>query len=198
MEKFVRQKEMNKFQIFMIDPPWPKKKGGKRSVRPNQDRLLEYNTISVDSIFDLLNKSIFPLADTQHTVFLWTIEEFLSQSEQKMFEQGYKRHIRLIWNKLNGIAPAFSVRYSHEYLIWFYKPKFTPVDKEYRGKFTSVFNEASREHSRKPDIAYKMVDKMFPSTNKIDVFSREKRLGWEQWGDQIGFFDKYQTSSTYN
>jgi N6-adenosine-specific RNA methylase IME4 len=179
---------VSKFQIFVIDPPWPKKKGGRRTVRPNQGRSLDYTTMSVDSIFALLDKSVFPLADIEHTIFLWTVEEFLVPSEQEMIDRGYKRHVRLIWNKMNGIAPAFSIRYSHEYLVWFYKPKFMSVDKEYRGKFTSVFSETAREHSRKPDIAYKMINKMFPNTNKIDVFSREKRYGWKQWGDQLDFF----------
>lgn len=179
---------MSKYQIFVIDPPWPKKKGGKRSVRPNQGRALDYITMSVDSVFSLLDKSVFPLANDKHTVFLWTVEEFLVQSEQEMIDRGYKRHVRLIWNKMNGIAPAFSVRYSHEYLVWFYKPKFMAVDNKCRGKFTSVFSEAAREHSRKPNVAYDMISEMFPDVDKIDVFSREKRHGWEQWGDQLDFF----------
>lgn len=179
-----------KFSIFVIDPPWPKKKGGKRAIRPNQGRDLDYTTMSIDSIFDLLDESIFTMANEQHTVFLWTVEEYLIQSEQMMLDRGYKRHVRLVWNKLNGIAPAFSIRYSHEYLIWMYKPKFMQVNKECRGKFTSVFSEASREHSRKPDVAYAMISEMFPSERKIDVFSREKREGWEQWGDQLDFFNK--------
>lgn len=179
---------MSKYQIFVIDPPWPKKKGGRRSVRPNQGRELDYDTMSVDDIFSLLDESIFPLADINHTVFLWTVEEFLIPSEQEMIDRGYKRHVRLIWDKTNGIAPAFSVRYSHEYLLWFYKPKFMTVDKQCRGKFTSVFREAAREHSRKPNAAYDMISEMFPAAIKIDVFSREKRHGWDQWGNQVSFF----------
>lgn len=179
-----------KFDIFVIDPPWPKKKGGLRRVRPNQEKNLDYKTLSVNEIFDLLDKDIFPLANVNHSVFLWGIDEFLHIGELSMENRGYRRHARLIWDKCNGIAPSFSVRYSHEYLTWFYKPKFQPVDINARGKITTVFKEAARQHSRKPDIAYQNINFWYPNSIKLDVFSREKRDGWNQWGNQVDFFDE--------
>jgi N6-adenosine-specific RNA methylase IME4 len=83
---------------------------------------------------------------------------------------------------------AFSIRYSHEYLVWFYKEKFIPVARDTRGKFTTVFYEAPREHSRKPDLPYQMIQAMYPTLKKIDVFSREPRDGWDQYGDQCAYF----------
>ena len=38
-----------------------------------------------------------------------------------MKELGYELHARIIWDKMNGIAPAFTVRFSCKYLLWFYK-----------------------------------------------------------------------------
>jgi N6-adenosine-specific RNA methylase IME4 len=176
------------FDVFMIDPPWPKKKGGLRALRPHQGRELDYPTMPVPAIFNLLDESVFPLASPQHTVFLWCVDEFLFPAEAEMERRGYRRHARLIWNKENGVAPAFSVRFSHEYLIWFYRPKFTPVAIHERGKHMTVFSEKSRQHSRKPDAAYRMVDAIFPAARKLDVFSRESREGWETWGDQTDYF----------
>ena len=173
--------------IFLIDPPWPKKKGGIRKVNPNQGRHLDYSTMSVSAIFDLLDNDIFPTC--QHTVFLWCIDQFLIDAEHEMMRRGYRRHARLIWNKLNGVAPGFSVRYTHEYLIWYYKPKFMQVHKSQRGKFPTVFEEKSRQHSRKPDFAYQMIESMFPDEQKMDVFSREHRPGWGQYGNEPSYFD---------
>lgn len=174
----------------MIDPPWPKKKGGIRKVRPNQGKDLDYKTMRAQDIFSLLYDEIMPtFAEDRNTVFLWTIDEYLCYCEEMMHVLGgYKRHARLIWDKGNGVAPCFSVRYSHEYLLWFYRPTFQPVDKSVRGKFTTVFREPAREHSRKPDQAYNMITFMFPTAKKIDIFSREKREGWDQWGNQINHF----------
>lgn len=176
------------FSVLMIDPPWLKKKGGLRKARPNQGRHLDYQTMPTNEIFKLLDEEVFVNASDVHTVFMWTIEQYLLECEQYMEQRGYKRHCRFIWDKTNGVAPAFTVRYSHEYLIWYYKPKMLPIAKEQQGKFMTVFSEKAREHSRKPDYAYQMIEALYPNENKIDVFSREKREGWLQYGNQIEYF----------
>jgi N6-adenosine-specific RNA methylase IME4 len=144
--------------------------------------------MSVTDIFELLDRDIFANADPTHTVFMWMVDEFLVQAEAEMERRGYRRHARLVWNKMNGVAPAFTVRYSHEYLVWFYKPKMLPVDQATRGVFTTVFEERSRQHSRKPEAAYDMVNRLYPEARKMDVFSRERREGWEQYGNQLEHF----------
>jgi N6-adenosine-specific RNA methylase IME4 len=180
---------MVKVDNFMIDPPWQKKKGGLRKTRPNQGRLLDYKVMSTDDIFDLLDKDILPLANDRHNVFLWCVDQYLLDAEQRMLNRGYIRHARLIWDKGNGIAPAFTVRYSHEYLIWYYKPKLTPIAKNMRGKFKTVFQSPGRQHSRKPDEAYELVKLLYPDSTCLDVFSRESRKGWLQFGDELDYFN---------
>ena len=46
---------------------------------------------------------------------------------------------------------------------------------------TTVLNAPLREHSRKPDEFYQMISDLCPG-RKIDIFSRESREGWDQWG----------------
>ena len=67
-----------------------------------------------------------------------------------MKELGYDLHARFIWDKENGVAPAITVRFSHEYLLWFYKKGhlLMPIQ-ETRGKYTTVLREASIKHSKK-------------------------------------------------
>jgi N6-adenosine-specific RNA methylase IME4 len=92
----------------------------------------------------------------------------------------------MIWDKQNGIAPAFTVRYSHEYLLWFY-PKgnmLKPCDKQ-QGKFMTVFQEKATVHSRKPQFAYEMIEAMFPEANKIELFARNTRSGWDSMGNEL-------------
>lgn len=174
--------------VFIIDPPWPKKKGGRRAVRPKQGRALDYQTMSVPDIFTLLDRDVFSRAQKNHTVFLWGVDEFLYVGEAQMLERGYRMHARMVWDKENGVAPAFSVRFAHEYLTWFYKPKFTPVSVESRGKLTTVFREPARQHSRKPEVVYSALEAWFPDHSKMDVFSRQPREGWVQYGDQTTHF----------
>ena len=177
--------------VFMIDPPWPQKKGGLRSSRPNQDRIFDYGTMSIEAIFLCLKKEIPAFCNgSDHSVFLWSIDKFLTESDAMMRELGYKRHIRMVWDKLNGIAPAFTVRFAHEYLCWYYKKKLPPIARSMRGKIRSVFQEKAREHSRKPDIAYDIVSELYPDAERMDMFSRESRAGWVCWGNEKGLFDR--------
>lgn len=176
------------FSVLMIDPPWLKKKGGLRKARPNQGRSLDYETMSTEKIFDLLDSEIFNNTTENHAVFMWTIEQYLNDCDKFMEKRGYRRHCRFIWDKKNGVAPAFTVRYSHEYLIWYYKEKMIPIAKAQQGKFMTVFSEKAREHSRKPEYAYKMIEALYPNEKRIDVFSREKRDGWYQFGNQPDHF----------
>lgn len=174
------------YDILVVDPPWPRKKGGLRSTRPNQGRTLDYPTLSLSVIGDLLDKEILPKAASTHCLFLWGIDKFLLQGEQLLLDRGYKLHARMVWDKTNGIAPAFTIRFSHEYISWFYKPTLLPVTP--RGKHRSVIVEPSRQHSRKPDAFYALIDSLYPGLKKLDVFSREKRKGWSQWGNQPNHF----------
>jgi N6-adenosine-specific RNA methylase IME4 len=159
-------------------------------VAPNQTRELDYETLPVEEIFALLDSDVFTLAAPLHTVFLWGIDQFLFEGEQQMALRGYRRHARLVWDKGNGVAPAFSVRFTHEYISWFYKPLFQKVAESSRGKLPTVLSERSREHSRKPDLLYSWVDTWYPDAAKIDVFSREKRQGWDQFGNEVDKFSE--------
>jgi len=174
-----------KFDIFYTDPPWKQEKGGLRKSRPKQGKVLDYETISIEEIKDI-HKEAFNLASDSHNVFMWTIDKYLHQSEEMMKELGYELHTRMIWDKTNGIAPAFTVRYSHEYLLWFYKKgKMLKPHEETRGKYTTVFTEKSRKHSKKPISTYEMIEDMFRNTDKLEMFARETRQGWKSWGNEI-------------
>ena len=52
---------------------------------------------------------------------MWTIDKFIPKTEQFLKELGSTLHARMILDKGNGVAPAFTARFLHEYLLWFYK-----------------------------------------------------------------------------
>lgn len=173
------------YDIIYTDPPWQQTKGGKRNVRPNQGQRLDYPTLSMDNI--KANQSLVTKhCAEKHNVFMWSIDKYLHNTEQMMNELGYLLHARFIWDKENGIAPAFTVRFSHEYLLWFYKKGniLMPSGKT-RGKYTTVLREPSTKHSKKPECAYKMIEDMFPNSTKLEMYARNYRDGWDSWGNEI-------------
>ena len=176
-----------KYDIIYTDPPWEQAKGGKKKARPNSSGMpLDYPTMNLQEIFDL-HKNVFQtIASERHNVFMWTTEKYLHQTEKKMQELGYKLHIRFIYSKGMGQSPAFTVRFTHEYLLWFYKPgKMIMPSKETRGKYASVFCKKPKRHSQKPVFAYEMLEDMFPNCKKVEMFARNTRSGWDCWGNEV-------------
>lgn len=119
-------------------------------------------------------------------IFMWTIDKFLFEAEQMMTELGWKLHARMIWDKVTGIPAAYTVRYAHEYLLWFYrKGHLLQMAESEKGKWSTVFREKVRKHSQKPEIAYQMIEKMFPDVPKLEVYARNTRQGWDSYGNEI-------------
>ena len=174
-----------KYGIIYTDPAWKQTKGNIRKCRPNQNKKLDYPTLSMEDIKDI-HKQVISLCKEKHNIFMWAIDKYLHEAEQMMKELGYELHARMIWDKTNGVAPAFTVRFSHEYLLWFYKKGniLMPCD-EQRGKYTTVLREQSTKHSKKPLCAYEMIEKMFPNIAKLELFARNYRDGWDCWGNEV-------------
>ena len=168
-----------KNDIIYADPPWRQTKGGLRKCRPNQERKLDYETLSLKDIQEIIGDF------NGKILFLWSIDKFLFEAQQIAENIGYKLHARFIWDKMNGMAPAFTVRYSHEYLLWMYKTPMLKIAENMRGKLTTVFQERSKKHSQKPEIAYEIIETLYPNTTKIELFARNLRDGWNSWGDEI-------------
>lgn len=60
-----------------------------------------------------------------------------------------------------------------------------PVAKDERGKIHTVFTEQVKRHSQKPEISYEIIQRLFPETNKLEMYARYKRDGWDAWGNEI-------------
>ena len=173
------------YDIIYTDPPWKQTKGNLRKCRPNQEKHLDYDTCELSEI-QAIHSTAFERCAEKHNVFMWTIDKYLHKAEAMMKELGYELHARFVWDKENGVAPAFTVRFAHEYLLWFYRKGhiLMPIE-ECRGKYTTVLRETSTKHSKKPQCGYRMLEDMFPSARKIELFARNQRNGWDCWGNEL-------------
>ena len=173
------------YGLIYADPPWKQSKGGKKSVRENSSgKPLDYPTCSLDEIKEHLR--LATESTTENSIlFLWTIDKYLFEAQQIAESLGYKLHARMIWDKVTGIPAAFTVRYGHEYLLYMYKGKLTPVAKDERGKIHTVFRERVTKHSKKPDIAYEIIERLYPDLRKLEMYARETRDGWDSFGNEV-------------
>lgn len=173
------------YGLIYADPPWKQSKGGKKSVRENSSgKPLDYLTCSLDEIKEHLR--LATESTTENSIlFLWTIDKYLFEAQQIAESLGYKLHARMIWDKVTGIPAAFTVRYGHEYLLYMYKGKLTPVAKDERGKIHTVFRERVTKHSKKPNIAYEIIERLYPDLKKLEMYARETRDGWDSFGSEV-------------
>lgn len=173
------------YDLLYVDPPWKQAKGGKKSVRKNSSgRPLDYPVCSLDEISKHLAEA------TAHTpeksvLFLWTIDKYLFEAQEIAEGLGYKLHARMIWNKVTGIPAAFTVRFGHEYLLYMYRGGLLPVATEERGKIHTVFTEQVKKHSQKPQIAYEIIERLYPNLRKLEMYARNERDGWDCWGNEL-------------
>ena len=173
------------YRIIYADPPWKQSRGGKKAVRKNSSgKALEYPTLSLEEIEEHL-KQATSLAGEDSVLFLWTIDKYLFEAQQIAERLGYKLHARMIWNKVTGIPAAFTIRFGHEYLLYMYKGKLTPVATDERGKIHSVFTEKCKRHSEKPQIAYEIIERLYPFWNKLELYARKERPLWDCWGNEV-------------
>lgn len=170
------------YQLICADPPWKQSKGGRKAVRENSSgKPLDYPVCSLDSIKEHLLQAS-SLQPKNAILFLWTIDKYLFEAENMAKELGYKLHARMIWNKVNGIPAAFTIRYGHEYLLYMYKGKLIPVENSMRGKIHSVFTEKVVRHSQKPEISYEIMEKLYQNLTKLEMYARRARESWDRWG----------------
>lgn len=146
------------YELIYADPPWRQSKGGKKSVRTNSSgKEFDYPVCSLEEIKEHIARAD-RLTPNNSVLFLWTIDKYLS---------------------------AFTVRYGHEYLLYMYKGKLTPVAKEERGKIHTVFREQVTKHSKKPEIAYQIIQRLYPNLSKLEMYARNEHEGFDCWGNEI-------------
>ena len=165
------------YRTIVIDPPWPVEKI-LRDCRPNQSDF-DYPTMTIDQIKAI---KLPTYSDGSH-VYLWTTHKFLPVAFEVFNTWNVNYECLLTWVKNVGFTP-FSWMYSTEHCL-FGRIGNLPLLK--LGKRLD-FSAKVREHSRKPEIFYEIVREVSPGP-RLDIFSREKREGFEQWGNEVGKFD---------
>ena len=163
-----------KYRTIVVDPPWPIEKI-LRKERPNQFDF-DYPTMTLEEI------KVFPIRqlafDEGCHVYLWTTHKFLPVAFEIFKQWGVNYECLLTWVKNVGFTP-FSWMYSTEHCLFGRVGNLPLLE---LGKRLDFMGRV-REHSRKPDEFYKLIAEVSPEP-RIDIFSREKHEGFEQYGNE--------------
>lgn len=173
------------YDVLMVDPPWPVAEVFSRPLHRAGRRPITtpYAVLTWAEVWVGLDADVLSQAAPHCALFLWALEQYLTETERELTARGFVRVHRLIWDKERGLyIGTGAVRRQHEYLLWYCRPRLLPIAREAAGKWPSVLRERSRQHSRKPESAYQMVEALYPTARKLDAFTREYRVGWSAFG----------------
>lgn len=179
------------FDVVVIDPPWPMQKID-RDVRPNQD-VFDYQTMTEDELAVFWPAKMADKLSKDCHVFCWTTHKFLPEAIRLVEKWGGKYVLLMVWHKPGGFQPVGLPQYNCEFIVYarIGSPVFIDTT-----DFPVCFEAPRREHSRKPDAFYDLIRRV-TGGSRIDVFSREAREGFAQFGNETGkFTDPVQRKDT--
>jgi N6-adenosine-specific RNA methylase IME4 len=141
---------------------------------------------------DITALPVRQLLKADAVVLLWATGAMLTQAVAVMQAWGITFKTEIAWRKVtrNGkvrVGTGFWARSMHEPIL------LGTVGKPAKFTLPSCFDGIAREHSRKPEEFYRMIAEKTPDLRRADVFAREKREGWDVWGDEV---EKFTSSSS--
>lgn len=173
-----------KFATVLADPPWQfQNKTGK--IAPEHKRLNRYGTMTLQDIMALPVPDI--TVDLAH-LYLWVPNALLPEGLKVMEAWGFKYKGNIVWHKIrkdggpDGRGVGFYFRNVTELILFGTRGKNARTLAPGRSQ-VNIIKSRKREHSRKPDELYPIIEACSPGPF-IELFARGKRRGWTSWGNQ--------------
>lgn len=169
------------YNVIYADPPWQYDNTGVHGAADHH-----YPTMPLGEICSLLHGLQLQVAENA-VLFMWVTNPFLQDAFQVIEAWNFEYKTNVAWVKTNLVKPGsgFYVRGRHELLYICTKGSFTPLDKHISPPIGSVITADVLEHSRKPEEAYHIIERLYPDCNYIELFSRNQRDGWDMWGYDV-------------
>ena len=172
------------FATILADPPWQfQNRTGK--VAPEHRRLNRYGTMTLNDICALPVAQL--AAETAH-LYLWVPNALLPEGLSVMAAWGFQYKSNIVWHKVrkdggpDGRGVGFYFRNTTELVLFGVRGKNARTLAAGRRQ-VNILKTRKREHSRKPDEFYDIVESCSPG-KYLELFARGSRPGWTTWGNQ--------------
>ena len=166
------------YGLIMADPPWLfdlySAKGEAKSANA------QYACMDIEAIRRL---PIAELASRDCVLWLWATWPLLPEAIATIARWGFTYKTGGAWDKQRWGTGYLMRSVCEPFLI---ATKGHPrVDGR---SVPNLIEESRREHSRKPELAYELAERMAGDVDRLEVFSRTPRAGWSTWGDEASKF----------
>ena len=185
IQQFIDLRPHGGFDLIMADPPWSFDNFSAKGEAKNAKA--QYDCTPLDWIKDL---PVEALAADECLLWLWATNPMLPEAMQVLEKWGFTFKTAGHWVKRTthgklAFGMGYILRCSGEpFLIGTRgQPKTTRSTR-------SVIEGPLREHSRKPDEAFRAAEQLMPEAKRLELFSRQQRTGWKVWGNQTEKFEE--------
>ncbi len=164
------------YDCIYADPPWSydnENTGGSN----NSGASAKYLTMSTEEI---ANIPIHKIANGSCCLFMWAVTPLLPEAFYVMKKWGFTYKTTAYWRKKGRFGMGFWFRGEIEPLLIGIKGDVRPFGLQ----ISNLIEAPPREHSRKPDEVYTIIESL-GFKRKIEMFARERRQGWDTWGNQV-------------
>jgi N6-adenosine-specific RNA methylase IME4 len=170
------------YPVICADPPWHFQNYGEPTGLHGA-AADHYPTMAT---VDICALPVRDLATADAVLLLWTTNPHLPDALQVIEAWNFEYKTNIAWMK-DKAGLGFIVRGQHELLLIATRGNFpAPLP---AARPPSVLIASRREHSRKPDEAYALIERMYPGLPKVELFARQARPGWDVWGNETGKYD---------
>jgi N6-adenosine-specific RNA methylase IME4 len=184
---------VGRYGTILIDPPW---RFANRTVKmaPEHKRLRRYETMSFEDI-GLLPVALHAMP--QSHLYMWCPNALILEGLQIMKGWGFTYKTNIVWYKTrkdggpDGRGVGFYFRNVTEMLLFGTRGKLRTL-KPGRTQVNIIVSR-KEEHSKKPEQAYEIIEACSPGPY-LELFARQRRTGWEWWGDQAETYEESRPS----
>lgn len=173
------------YDLIMADPPWQYENWSEAGEHKNASA--KYVCQDLEWIKSL---NVGHLATPNSILWLWATNPLLPQALETMAAWGFEFKTAGHWSKKTkhgkqAFGTGYLLRCAGEpFLIGrIGNPKTAR-------NVRSVIEGPVREHSRKPEEAFKAAEALMPNARRLELFSRQERAGWDVWGNEATKFNE--------
>lgn len=173
-----------RFATVVADPPWRfQNRTGK--MAPEHRRLNRYGTMDLTEIMEL---PVAQVVKEKAHLYLWVPNALIPDGLEVMRRWGFTYKTNLVWYKTrkdggpDGRGVGFYFRNVTEVLLFGIRGTGNRTLKPGRTQ-TNIIVSRKREHSRKPDEQYGLIERCSPGPF-LEMFARHSRKNWTAFGNE--------------
>jgi N6-adenosine-specific RNA methylase IME4 len=130
---------------------------------------------------DICAMDVGKIATPDAWLFMWATSPKLAEAMRVIESWGFSYRTCAVWVK-PSIGMGYVYRQRHELLL--VAKRGTPPTPSPADRPDSVIEAPDGEHSAKPELARKQIERMFPKWKWVELFARSAPKGWAVWGNQ--------------